>query len=128
MPIEYRSGMILREHLRKQPKAIFVFGDNMRRVGLGGQAKEMRGEPNALGVATLYAPGQPYRNGDLFALEAVLKDLLCVAENLANNRTVIVPVSGIGTGYARLPQAYPALHQMIRSFFAAAAGGLCLWD
>jgi redox-sensitive bicupin YhaK (pirin superfamily) len=33
---------------------LFVFGDNLRRTGFGGQAAEMRGEPNAVGIAPGY--------------------------------------------------------------------------
>ena len=34
----------------------YVFGDNMERRGLGGQAGVMRGEPNAIGVPTKWSP------------------------------------------------------------------------
>ena len=40
------------EQCRANPRAIYVFGDNLLRKGLGGQAKEMRGEPNTLGIVS----------------------------------------------------------------------------
>jgi hypothetical protein len=47
-----RLKHITREMVRADPSTVFVFGDNMARNGLAGQAKEMRGEPNAIGVPT----------------------------------------------------------------------------
>ncbi len=38
--------------VRAEPETYWVFGDNLERRGLGGQAKEMRGEPNAIGIVT----------------------------------------------------------------------------
>jgi len=37
MPIEYRK-LITRPMLQQAPETLFVFGDNMLRKGLGGQA------------------------------------------------------------------------------------------
>jgi len=50
MPILYQD-QIKRDDLRAHPDRIYLFGDNVARQGRGGQAKEMRGEPNALGIA-----------------------------------------------------------------------------
>lgn len=47
---------ITREVARAKHDTIFVFGDNLYRYGLGGQAKELRGEPNCIGVATKRTP------------------------------------------------------------------------
>lgn len=126
MPVKYLKW-ITRDMLRSEPEAVFVFGDNRARVGFGGQAKEMRGEPNALGVATLHAPGNFYRDGDPKALLAVVFDLRQVAFFLAQGRTVYVPFDGLGTGLARLPESYPSLHSLIVAFFRAAPGELCHW-
>lgn len=128
MPIEFRDGIITRADLRAEPDKVFVFGDNMARVGYGGQAAAMRGEPNAVGVATLYAPGDFYRDGDPLALMEVVNDLHCVSDLILQGKTIVVPSAGIGTGLARLPQSYPALHQFIRAFFAAASGRACPWE
>lgn len=126
MPVKYLKW-ITRDMLRAEPDAVFVFGDNCERWGLGGQAKEMRGEPNAIGVATLYAPGEFYRNGDPCALSTVSSDLSKVAQALAKSRTVYVPFDGLGTGLGRLPESYPALHKLIIAFFRAAPGEICPW-
>jgi hypothetical protein len=126
MPVKYLDW-ITRDMLRVEPKARFVFGDNMIRIGFGGQAASMRGEPNAIGVATLYAPGKFYRPDDPQALAAVAADLAKVADALREGRTVYVPVDGLGTGLAKLPENSPALHRLIVAFFRAAPGEPCPW-
>lgn len=118
---------ITRGMLRHESNAVFVFGDNAQRVGVGGQAKEMRGEPNALGVATLYAPGVFYIATDAEPLAIVSADLAGVAEMLADGKTVYVPSDGLGTGLARLPENAPALANLITAFFHACPGEPCRW-
>lgn len=119
---------ITRDMLRAKPDARFVFGDNTARVGFGGQAKECRGEPNAIGVATLYAPGNFYDPNDHFARHMVLGDLLNVSEALGSGATVYVPRDGLGTGLARLPGHAPALANLITAFFHACPGEPCSWE
>lgn len=126
MPVRYVKWYT-RELLRENPAARFVFGDNCIRVGLGGQAAAARGEPNAIGVATLYAPGKFYLPDDPSALLAVTRDLGKVADALFAGRTVFAPVDGLGTGLARLPENAPALHRLIVAFFRAAPGEPCPW-
>lgn len=126
MPVRYLDW-IARDHVRAAPEARFVFGDNRERWGMGGQAGAMRGEPNAIGVATLYAPGEFYRPDDALALATVASDLFRVAQALAEGRAVCVPRDGLGTGLARLPEFHPALHRLIVAFFRAAPGEPCPW-
>jgi hypothetical protein len=126
MPVKY-VDWYTRELLRAEPEARFVFGDNVERIGFGGQAGACRGEPNAIGVATLYTPGDYYRAGDPDALRAVIGDLRTVADALMANRTVYVPLDGLGTGLARLPEHAPDLHRLIVAFFHAAPGDVCPW-
>jgi hypothetical protein len=57
MPV-LRQKWITRDDLRANPNVLYLFGDNERREGLGGQAKEMRGEPNAIGVRTKASPSK----------------------------------------------------------------------
>jgi hypothetical protein len=126
MPVEYLDWYT-RERRRAEPEARFVFGDNIARVGFGGQAAACRGEPNALGVATLYTPGRYYRTDDPAALGAVSGDLALVAKALTEGRTVYAPLDGLGTGHALLPEHAPALHRLIIAFFRAAPGKPCRW-
>ena len=54
-----------RAEIKANPDKLYVFGDNMARVGLGGQAKEARGEPNSVGIPTKWRPGK--NDGDYFS-------------------------------------------------------------
>lgn len=126
MPVRY-VAWYTRDMLRAEPDARFVFGDNCRRIGHGGQAAACRDEPNAIGVATLHAPGDYYRAGDPTALQTVIADLANVAAALVAGRTVYAPVDGLGTGLARLPEHAPDLHRLIVAFFHAAPGDPCPW-
>ena len=119
---------ITRDMLRAAPDELFVFGDNAERWGKGGQAKECRDEPNALGVATLYAPGQFYAANDIGALGIVTQDLAKVGAALWNGKMVNVPLDGLGTGLARLPENAPALANLITAFFHACPGEPCPWE
>lgn len=116
-----------RDLLQSNPEARFVFGDNRARIGFGGQAGACRNEPNAIGVATLYAPGDYYEQNDPLALATVSSDLYRVAQALVEGRIVCVPSDGLGTGIARLPEHAPQLHRLIVAFFRAAPGEPCPW-
>lgn len=126
MPVKYIKW-ITRDMLKTEPKARFVFGDNCARVGFGGQAAACRGEPNAIGVATLYSPGDFYLPDDPRALMTVTGDLHRVSMALDEGRIVYVPADGLGTGLARLRENAPALHRLIVAFFRAAPGEPCPW-
>jgi hypothetical protein len=123
---------ITRKMLRAEPEARFVFGDNAKRVGMGGQAGAMRGEPNAIGVATKFAPGMGeadfYSAGNLRAIATVIDDLCLVGRELAKGRTVFVPRDGLGTGLSELPTRAPALANLITAFFMACPGEACPWE
>ncbi len=108
--IEYREH-ITREMLRAEPEKLFVFGDNMQRKGYGGQAKEMRDEPNAVGIPTKIAPsmggGAFFTDSDLTSfVEHSAKDF----RRLTEHKGIIVwPTDGIGTGRAQLKKRAPKI-------------------
>lgn len=107
MPLIYQHR-IYRADLRANPDVLYVFGDNELRVGHGGQAGEMRGEPNAVGIATLRAPGAYWTERDAARQCAVLDtDFVPVVKALAAGRIVVWPLDGIGTGLADLERQSP---------------------
>lgn len=108
MPLLFQHR-IYRADLRANRSALYVFGDNEERVGLGGQAAEMRGEPNAIGIATLRAPGHYWNRRETMRQCAVIdKDAAPVFAALDDGRVVVFPLDGIGTGLARLKESAPA--------------------
>lgn len=113
MPV-VRQYRIFRKDLKANPDVLYLFGDNARRVGLGGQAMEMRGEPNAVGVRTKWAPGM--RTEDFFsdspiehnAIKRLIeKDLERVQQHLQTGGVVVIPYDGLGTGLAQLDVRAP---------------------
>lgn len=111
--IEFRN-FITRELLRAERDNLFVFGDNMERTGLGGQAREMRGEPNAVGLVTKRSPSNAevafLSNSDLpDVLFCVASDVTRLHKHLEEGGTVIWPRAGIGTGLASLREKAPAI-------------------
>lgn len=123
MPI-VRVDWIVRQDLRERPEWFFVFGDNVQRRGLGGQAKEMRGEPNAIGVATKWSPSMSpsaFFDDTVECHDIVNADLAKVKAKLDAGKVVIVPTDGIGTGLSRLPQVAPNLNRYIENWFRSHA-------
>lgn len=122
---------IERHMLRAEPDARFVFGDNTRRLGMGGQAGAMRGEPNAIGIATKWAPGWHdsdfFHNADPGAFAAVETDLSKVRAAIDEGRTIYVPFDGLGTGLSELPTRAPAVLNHIVAFFSTLPGEACPW-
>lgn len=103
---------IKRDDLRANPDLIYIFGDNANRIGLGGQAAAMRGEPNAIGIATLWAPGDPFSDFEIGAVMRIIDQDISKVEirmDLFDLDTVVFPMDGIGTGLANMivhcPQA-----------------------
>lgn len=127
--IEYRTW-ITRDDVRRERDKIFLFGDNMMRVGMGGQARHMRGEINSRGVVTKAAPGESHRcyfnDKDPFFRELIEKDLEMVDQILKSGKTVVVATSGLGTGLSELPSRAPGLHNLIVNWFRARSPD-CPW-
>ena len=107
-----KQKWIFRADLIANPKVLYLFGDNLQRVGLGGQAKEMRGERNAVGVATKKAPEMQesafFTDADLDTNCAqIWRDLLPAVLHMRQGGHVILPLDGLGTGLSELPTRAP---------------------
>lgn len=117
MPIEYRK-FITRDMLKAEPDTLFVFGDNLLGEGYGGQAREMRGEPNAVGIPTKKMPSNApdafFRDADFeAACDAALRPLHTLLVHIAGGGTVVWPEDGIGTGLADLANKSPSVWRLI---------------
>jgi hypothetical protein len=124
MPIIYMDW-ITREYVLEHPDMIFVFGDNLKRVGMGGQAKAMRYTSNAIGIVTKRAPG--WEEADFFSdlteeKISVSNDLRKIEQELRFKKTVVCPSAGIGTDRAQLKKRAPDTFSIIRRFFIFHAG------
>lgn len=108
-----------RSHLKHHADRLFVFGDNMVERGFGGQAKEARGEPNAVGIPTKWGPsmreGAFFTDRDLPKVRARIDAAFDRLEaHIANGGNVVWPQGGVGTGLADLPRRAPAIMAHIR--------------
>ena len=114
-----RQKMIYRADLQANPGTFYLFGDNEERRGMGGQAIEMRGEPNAIGVRTKRRPR--LKNDDFWTdetLEAncrmIDEDLAPVRQQLAAGGAIVIPEDGIGTGLAQLLERAPLTYAYLQ--------------
>lgn len=120
-----RRKIIKRADVRRERNTIFVFGDNMTRQGLGGQAREMRGEFNAIGIPTKWRPGRMQSDyfkdsdwdyiGIRISIQAAFKAL---ESYLSAGFNVIIPADGLGTGLSELPLRAPKIHSEIERMIA----------
>lgn len=116
-----RPARISREDLRANPDTLYVFGDNMQRRGLGGQAREMRGEPNAIGVPTKWFPDRRaeayFRDRDLEALlslDRMQESFDRLETHLRAGGTVTILAEDLDPR-AELPKRAPRIHAYIES-------------
>jgi len=121
------SGIIIREKFitRKmvqeyRNKAFFVFGDNILRQGFGGQAKEMRGEPNVIGIPTKWKPttsSTAYFSDsdyDFIGVRLAIDNAFTMIEKvLEAGFNIYIPLDGIGTGRAKLNVTAPIIFKII---------------
>jgi len=121
MPV-ITQKVINRSDLRINPNVMYLFGDNVQRVGKGGQAKAMRGEANAIGIATKKTPTQredAYFSDDDFDynVKIIVEDFVPAFKHIAMGGIVIVPEDGLGTGLSdmenRCPKTLEAVNYLI---------------
>jgi len=113
------------------PETIYVYGDNLKRYGKGGQAI-IRDCPNAFGVVTKRYPSRDdwaYFSDKPDEIEAVKADLRKLYI-LAQSHTIVFPSGGIGTGLARMaeksPKAWEIMCDILLEHFGWDNRNLCL--
>lgn len=115
---------ITRQMLRDEPETLFVFGDNVEHQGYGGQAGEMRDEPNAVGIPTKWRPSMNsdafFGDRDYVRVHAMIFPIFQrLSQHLAKGGDVVWPENGIGTGRAQLKERAPqiaGLFEMLYTF------------
>lgn len=115
-----RQKRIFRDDLLNNPKVLYLFGDNEKRAGLGGQAKEMRGEANALGVRTKAAPSMEESafwsdsRADLYE-SMIDEDLWRAFDHVQRGGILVIPADGLGTGFSQLPERAPIVNRYLKN-------------
>ena len=115
-----RVDNITKELVTSHPDWLFLFGDNIARLGFGGQAAVMRGQPNAIGIRTKKFPNwneQSYFTDAEYEQNCrlIAEDFVRVREALAEGRTVVVSSHGLGTGLSGLQKRAPRTLAYIES-------------
>jgi len=115
--IEIRQ-LVRREDVRAEPDKFFLFGDNLKESGYGGQAKEMRGEANARGIPTKKEPSN--RPSSFFSDKEFAANKKAIDEafgKIPAGKIIVVPRAGIGMGLASLgekaPQTFAYLNEKL---------------
>lgn len=101
------------QYVRANRDKVFLFGDNLERRGLGGQAAAMRGEPNAIGIPTKKSPS--YKEDAFFSDDEIAQNKAAIDVAFAHvvnvitetTRLIVVPSDGLGTGRAQLDRRAP---------------------
>jgi hypothetical protein len=128
---------ILRPDVRHNQQYIYVFGDNDRRSGLGGQAKEMRGEPNAIGIRVKKSPSMEdsafYTDAEYDEnVRKITEDLNKLAIIANTKEGIVFPEDGIGTGMALLfrtaPQTFAYLSATLNNIFGITNGDISQYE
>lgn len=111
MPVIFQQ-VIHSQDLIRNPNVFYLFGDNVKRTGYGGQAEACRGRKNALGVRTKFAPNMTSEafftdNEYEHLIKMIDQDLAPAFEKVSRGGIVVIPLAGLGTGRARLAETAP---------------------
>lgn len=109
--------MYTRELVKANPNKIYVFGDNLHRKGIGGQAI-IRGLPNTFGIATKAKPSQindSYFSDSRFNLyfDMIKTDIEGLMFLRDQGKTIVFPKGGLGTGLSDMPNKCPVLFRVM---------------
>lgn len=112
--IIFYQHRIYRKDIQANRTILYIFGDNLKRQGFGGQAKEMRDEPNSFGIATKRTPAHNYPEDYFHDTES---DVIGIIDNEFDHLhsrikaehwvMICVPLDGIGTGLSRMKEFAP---------------------
>ena len=120
MVIYKTDKIITRNKVKENPDVLYLFGDNLLRKGLGGQAKEMRGENNTLGIISKKYPSNNissfYYDNDFYSwLEVFSSDIKNLAEKINSGKYKAIVIPTIGVGLADLPNKAPKIWKYLKA-------------
>ena len=111
------------EMCENNPKCLFIFGCNLLKVGLGGQAI-IRKCPNAYGIPTKKLPSQLANSyfSDSDYEENIEHIKKAIDEIPTNYKAIIFPTDGLGTGLADLPNKAPKTYAFLNKYINSKFG------
>ena len=102
---------IVREDLRNNPNVIYLFSDNLQRIGFDGQSKEMRGEPNSIGIVTKKTQTEYFSDNEYD------KNIVLIEQDIKRipkNRLIVIPSEGIGLGVDKMIDYSPKTYNFLK--------------
>lgn len=129
MPV-FDIPMVTRDRVRAGKLFLFAFEDDEMRQTEGGLAGQCRGEANAIGIRTRYAPGtdpsSQWSDADILRHQQLLDDDFAILISWVEaGGPVFLPKSGLGNLAPRLvdtaPRTYLFLQKKVKELRAAAA-------
>ena len=116
--LKAKEQRITREYIQQNKDKVFVFGDNDLRKGFGGQAKEARGEENAIGIRTKKAPcnnpGCFYTDEEYEEnIKKIDEDVEEIKKAIAEGKDVVF-FPKIGEGFAKLKEKAPKTYEYLQ--------------
>ena len=134
MKIEVQEEWYSPEMCLNNKDKIYVFGDNSMRTGKGGQA-QIRGCSNVIGVVTKKSPSKSdnaFFDDSFDSFDLILNDLKLLywyhKNKLYDNRTMVFPKDGLGTGLSELPTRAPFIYKQLSLFLEQFFGVLTAED
>ena len=102
------------EEVMANPNTIYVYGDNLLKRGKAGQAV-IRDCPNAFGIPTKRLPATTKVSyfSDTQDEKMVLIETLRILDININGKDMVLPLHGIGTGLAKMPEKSPELFKFL---------------
>jgi len=127
---KYENFIVTKEFLDKNPYAVFIFGDNLRRVGYGGAAV-LRDHPQTYGFITKKSPDN--MDDSFYRPDTYITDFLAYAVELQlfieKNKDKTFYISQLGGGLAN---RYKIWEKVIKpgliKYFSHYDNVVFLWD
>lgn len=114
------TRFIKRREVQANPGTLYIFGDNDIRKGLGGQAREMRGENNAVGISTKKYPtneSSSFKSDEeLEKNKSIIReDINGAIKKFKSGQFTNIVIPRIGVGLARLQEKAPLTWDFLQS-------------
>lgn len=106
-------------YILNHPRCLFIFGDNLARAGIGGQARACRFQVNTIGIPTKSEPHRYLTDSeeDLIKVYSRIVGVFAEIDELSKFNAfdfLVFPSDGIGTGLAKLEEAAPFINAKLQ--------------
>ena len=116
MIVEIQKEFFSIDQCMENPTKLYIFGDNVRRVGRAGQAV-IRDCRNSYGIATKLLPSVNsnafFRDNSDYHKKIIEDDLTNLRSLTTKYDIVTFPRDGIGTGLSQMPHKCPSLFRFL---------------